>query len=799
MNQSPYELAPNEVIFSLDALPPPSEEGAVSAAIIGQGRALEALKLGLRMKAKGYNIFIMGKPGTGRRTALLKALSDYSGNGRALEDKAYVHNFRNALEPKALAFPAGGASEFKRDIHDLIEEVKRIVASNEDSHAYLSQKNAIASELDSRENRRLTDFESELVEKGFKVIQTAEGDDQSTELVPIWNGEATSFEALQAKVDEGLLSQESWNEWRERYYLSIDSMKKLFNEIKRSRTDLERSLNALRVSLLKPIVEERISELKYKYSDAKAQAWLETLGADIVDRIYLFDRARQEETNSGKRRYNPVLARYSVNVVVDHAGDDRPPIVFENRPTLTNLLGTMEQSSDRAGESRTGYLRIRAGSLLKASGGILVLRAEDLMAEEDAWQYLKRVLQTGSVELQSAQNALAPQYILKPEAMPVSLKVVVIGGEASYDLLYQADPDFPKLFKVCAEFSSSMERTPLTESLYVAFLRRFVEEEGLRPLSDDGALAVLEESVRDTEYRDRLSTLFSAIADLLREADYWAEQEEKSFLDASSIRRALSQRTFFRNLPEAEFERMILSGEILIELNGRAIGKANGLAIHDRGYYAFGCPVVVSARTAPGDGGVINIEGESGLSGEIFDKAVLILSGYLRSRYAHDFPLSLTCSVCFEQSYTEIDGDSATVVQLSAILSALSGLPLRQELALTGSVNQWGMIQPVGGVSRKIEGFYSICSKRGLTGSQGVIIPRKNINSLMLNHETEAAIARGDFHVYAIDTIDQALEILSGVNAGAEDGNGEFPQGSVNGLVSEELRRMADLVHRYET
>jgi predicted ATP-dependent protease len=389
--------------------------------------------------------------------------------------------------------------------------------------------------------------------------------------------------------------------------------------------------------------------------------------------------------------------------------------------------------------------------------------------------------------------------LLKPQPIDVSLKVVMIGGELSYDLLYQADPDFQKLFKVCAEFDSSMERTRENEAMYAAFIRKVTAQDGLRPLTEDGTAAVLERSVRIAENRGRLSTRFSLIADLVREADWWASKDGKSVLDAAAIRRAQEMRAYLQKLPEDKFESMVVSGEILVELKGKEIGKVNGLAVHDRGYYAFGCPVVVSARVAPGDGGVINIEGESGLSGEIFDKAVLILSGYLRSRYARNFPLSVTASLCFEQSYTEIDGDSATAAQLCTILSALSGLPLRQDLAITGSVNQLGAVQPVGGVSEKTEGFFSVCSKLGLTGTQGVVIPRRNLANLVLSDNVTEAIRKGLFHVYAVDDIDQALEILTGIPAGTEDPDGGFTEGTVNYLVSRELLRMAEVIRRYET
>jgi lon-related putative ATP-dependent protease len=484
---------------------------------------------------------------------------------------------------------------------------------------------------------------------------------------------------------------------------------------------------------------------------------------------------------------------------VDRSGIDTPPVIFENRPTLTNLVGTIEPPGSMTEELRSAYLRIRAGSLIKAAGGILVLRAEDIIQDEEAWPYLKRVLQTGVVEIQCPPSPLASPLIIKPEPIELSVKVVLIGEESTYDIMYQTDPDFQKLFKICAEFDSTMNRNEHSQQRYAAFLHKIVQEEQLLPLNPSGVSAVLEWSVRDAEHRQKLSTRFSLVVDLLREATWYAKEHQLDEISAEVIQKTLELRAYLHRLPEESIQSMILANEIIIQFTGSAIGKINGLAVHDRGYYAYGIPVVVSAQVAPGDGGVINIEGESGLSGEIFDKAVLILSGYLRSRYARTFPLSITASLCFEQMYTPIDGDSATAAQLCAIISAISGIPLRQDLAITGSVNQLGDMQPVGGVSEKIEGFHTICAKQGLTGTQGVLIPKRNLNNIILNQKVQSDIKAGLFHLYAVNTIDEALEVFMGRPAGKADEDGNFPPDSINGIVSRELKRMATIIKRYET
>ncbi len=797
MPSSPHELSAEEIVFKLPDISDAEESDAV--AVIGQSRAITALSLGLGIQSKGYNIFIMGLPGTGRRTALMKALSDYNPSQTIQQDKAFVFDFAKPLEPRCLSFASGGAADFKREIHDLIEDTKRIVAIHSESDTFKKKRDTLIADFEHAENKTLSDFEAEVANAGFQIIQQGEGDDQSTDLAPIRDGKPISFDELQPMVGTGELQESEWSALRERYYGLMDRMKSVFQSLKKSRSETDRRVKELRRNMVAPVIEAQIELLKTKFPESKTAQWLETLKSDITAHLFYFDKARAEEERTSRRKRAPQLARYGVNVISERGLDTTPPVIFENRPTLANLVGSIDLDPELGDDGRSGYLRIRAGSIVKASGGVLVLRAEDILADEDSWPYLKRVLQTGIVEIHNPPGLLSQPIVMKPEPIDVSLKVVMIGGEMSYDLLFQSDPDFQKLFKVCAEFDSTMERNRESEAKYAAFLRKIVDEEKLRPLTKDGIAAALERSVRLAENRTRMSTRFSQIADLIREADWWASREGKDRLDAAAIRRAVEMREYLHQLPEEKFESMVLSGEILVELKGMEVGKVNGLAVHDRGYYAFGCPVVVSARVAPGDGGVINIEGESGLSGEIFDKAVLILSGYLRSRYARKFPLSITASLCFEQSYTEIDGDSATAAQLCTILSALSGLPLRQDLAITGSVNQLGSVQPVGGISEKIEGFFSVCAKLGLTGTQGVVIPRRNAVNLILSDEVEEAVRAGRFHIYAIDDIDQALEILTETPAGREGKDGSFPGGTVNGLVSMELKRMAEVIKSYET
>lgn len=798
MNINKYRLSSTDVIFTISP-PEFSDTIDADATIIGQSRAMKALSLGLGIQSKGYNIYIQGAPGTGRRTALLKALSNYTASKVNLQDYIYVPNFSMPTEPIILQLPAGKGRIFKQKIHDVIEEVKRLVRLHRESDAFKLKKSNLVSSMEQQENKILSGFETEAMAQGFQIVQINEGESQNTELVPLINGVPTSFEDLQSQVASGTLAADQWNALRETYYALIDRMKGIFDSLKRERMDLDRKIHELSKEMLKPQIDQQIAALAILFPNDKIVSWFHSLADDIIGHLPLFYPERLEKEAQKGHPQHTALIRYGVNIIVDRSGVDTPPVIFENRPNLTNLVGTIEPPGSVTEELRSAYLRIRAGSLIKASNGILVLKAEDIIQDEEAWSYLKRVLQTGMVEIQCPPSPLASPLIIKPEPIELYLKVILIGEESSYDIMYQTDPDFQKLFKICAEFDSTMNRNDHSQQRYAAFLHKIVQEEKLLPLNPSGISAVLEWSVRDAEHRQKLSARFSLVVDLLREATWYAKEHQISEISEEVIQKTLELRSYLHRLPEETIQSMIISDEIIIQFSGTAIGKINGLAVHDRGYYSYGIPVVVSAQVAPGDGGVINIEGESGLSGEIFDKAVLILSGYLRSRYARTFPLSITASVCFEQMYTPIDGDSATAAQLCAIISAISELPLRQDLAITGSVNQLGDMQPVGGVSEKIEGFHTICSKRGLTGTQGVLIPRRNINNVILSHSVQKDIEAGLFHLYTVNTIDEALEVFMDKAAGVVDHEGIFPPDSINGIVSRELKRMATIIKRYET
>jgi predicted ATP-dependent protease len=814
MDSSKLELAAAEAAFSvnLEKEAFAADESRLEARpgwgreVIGQPRALEALNMGVGIRSKGYNVYVSGAPGTGRRSAVLSVLNKAAEAqaGKApdeLRDIAFVYNFDTPLSPKALSFRAGSGREFKRDLHRFVEALKRIVSLQDQSEVNKKEEAEAVAVLEAEENRGLAEFEAALAADGFRAVQVEGENGPGMDIVPLKpsadgkEAEETSFEALQDLVATGELEEADYNQLRERWYGHVDRMKTLFASLRRGRSELQERLSARRDEALRPQVQAESALLSERWKDeAEVAAWIARLAADVEERLYLF-RA-PAESGEGRRRRSPALSRYGVNLVVDRSNSTKIPVIVENHPTAANLFGFIEPRPEEEGDTKISYLRIRSGSFLQASGGFLVLRAEDVIADEECWVRLKRVLQDGRVEIQPREGPQGLAWI-KPEAVSANVKVVMIGGESTYDILYQGDMDFPKLFKIHAEFDSTMPRDAAGLRDYAAFVRKIVDEEGLLPVTAIGLDAVAEEGVRLSEYRDRLSTRFGAVADLLRESDYRARLSGARTIDAEAVRAAVSARAHLANLPEEKIGEMINSGEIILQVQGRATGRVNGLAVHDRGYYAFGLPAVISAQVSPGESGVINIEGESGLSGEIYDKAVLIVEGFIRSRYSRDMPLAITASICFEQSYTAVEGDSASSTAVYALLSAIAGIPLRQDIAVTGSLNQIGQVQPVGGVTEKIVGFYRVCEKAGFTGTQGVMLPRRNIVNLTLPREVQDAIAEGRFHLWAVSSIDEGLEVLSGIPAGEVSEKGEFPASSFNGKVRKELLRMARTIKNY--
>ncbi len=730
--------------------------------IIGQDRALSALELGLGIQRPGYNAFIMGASGTGRRTVLNELLKNYKANTETLQDVAYAHNFKRPLEPKALFFPPGRGGYFRKTLQGAIESIRRQTLLMVKSEVFAAASKRVASAAEAEENQLLTEFEIAMAAEGFKVIQVKEDDARSMDLIPVVRGATVPFDELQERASRGKFPPERLNALREGYYRNLDRMSELFNQIREKRRATDRGIRQLKAESAAPIIDNELAVLislcSRENENKPALEFLREVREDLLSRIGALTEPFKSPAR--KKRF---YARYAVNLICEHGGE-KSYVIHEEVPTFSNLFGSIEPPAGND-DLDDGHLRLRPGAVHRAAGGVLVLRLQDLLSEEGAWLYLKRVLQSGKCEIQSPPSGNHVPSFIKPEALPVDLKVVIIGSEHSYDFLYQEDPDFQKLFKVCAEFDSVMPRNDENMSHCIAFIDGFAKERGALPVADSGVARIIAHGARLSEYRTMLTTRFTHIADLVLESDFLARKRGAAEIDAAAVSAAIENRRYLHRLPEEKYAEMIGAREIVLDVAGTMVGKVNGLAVHDRGYHAFGIPVAVTAQAGPGNKGVINIERESGLSGEIYDKAHLIIQGLLHRKYARDLPLALSASICFEQSYTEVDGDSASCAEFYALLSAISGIPLRQDLAITGSLNQLGDVQPVGGVAEKIEGFFDTCSLLGLSGTQGVIVPARNENNLILADRVEQAIAEKRFHLWAISTVDEGLEIFSGIPA----------------------------------
>lgn len=761
MNEHSQKLTADQILFSI-----PAEtvhrlriSGATNP-IIGQDRAISALELGLGIKADGYNIFIMGASGTGRRTVLTTLLADYKANPADLQDIAYVYNFARPLEPKALFFPAGTGAAFKKTLQTAIESARKQALQIEKSEAFTTASKKIIAEADAEENQLLAEFESRMAAEGFKLLQVKDDDARSMDLVPVIRGHAYSFDELQERVGKGKLTPEALAAVRESYYRNLDQMSLLFTTLRDKRRATDKQLRALKTEFATPIVDNELAALKKQCTEQNstdALAHLSAIRDDLLGRVHIW--SEPFKSPSHKKHF---YGRYEANLVCEET-PAKNYVVQEEVPTFANLFGSIENRGSPEDASVNGHLKLRPGAVHRAQGGFLVLRLQDLLTEEGAWLYLKRVLQSGKIEIQTPPTGNHVPSIVKPQALPARLKVIIIGGEHSYDFLYQEDPDFQKLFKVCAEFDSIMPGTDENMAKFIAFVDEFTTRQKTLPVDDSGLARILSYAARLAEYRNMLTTRFTQISDLITEADYQARKANEPIITGEVVEAAIEKRRYLHKLPEEKYAEMIRDREILLDVSGTSIGKVNGLAVHDRGYHAFGIPVAVTAQAAPGNKGVINIERESGLSGEIYDKAHLIIQGLLHRKYARDIPLALSASICFEQSYTEVDGDSASCAEFFALLSAIAQIPLRQDIAVTGSLNQLGDVQPVGGVPEKIEGFFDTCSILGLTGTQGVIIPRRNLNNLVPADRVQQAVKDGLFHIWAINTAEEGLEIFSGL------------------------------------
>jgi len=759
--------------------------------IIGQRRAVDALRLGLEIQGEGYNIFVSGPVGTGRTTTVKRLLDEVEKDKTVPDDKCYVNNFADEDQPRLICLPAGLARKFQKEMDELIEHLVKNIPMVFESDAYERQKTDIVETFKAKSTARAREFERKVGEAGFALIQAPAG---RPELVPVVDGKPSSLADLSAAAAEGRATKEYYQKIADKFRVLQDELNVIIKEMRGNERAARDGLTDLDRKTVQPVVKDHLNEIREHFKSDAVNAFLTEVEEQILEDPDRFrEKPQPENPLPFMMPVGDQFLEFRVNVLVDNTDVKHAPIIFETSPSYKNLFGTVERVWDRSGQWRTDFSKIKAGSMLRADGGFLVMNALDLFLEPGVWPSLKRTLRNRTVEIQNYDPyAMLSLSAIKPEPIPIDVKVLLIGDPEVYEILYSMDEEFPKLFKVRADFDWEMKKTPDAIMQYAGLIKALGEKAAMRPFDKTGVAAVLEFGARLAGRTDKLSTRFNQIGDILREADYWAGKEKSASVKAEHVDKAIADRIDRANLLEEKISDMIEKGLILIDTQGAVVGQVNGLAVYDTGELTFGKPSRITAKVSVGTSGIINIEREAQLSGKTHDKGILILSGLMRDRFAQDRPLAMSASICFEQSYGGVDGDSASSTEVYALLSALSGLPIRQDLAVTGSVNQKGEIQPIGGVNQKIEGFFGVCKAKGLTGTQGVIIPGQNVGDLMLRKEVVEAVKQGKFHIYSVLTIEQGVELLTGVPAGVRDSAGRYPVETVYGKTDNKLEQLAE-------
>ncbi|MCI0707832.1 MAG: AAA family ATPase [Ignavibacteriae bacterium] len=746
-----------------------SDDIKPSREIIGQERALRALRVGLEMKHFGYNIFVTGISGTGRTTTIKRLLSEFEDKNNELKDHCYVYNFKNPDMPVSLQLPAGQGKSLKEDMVNLIDGFLRDISALYESQRYQAARKTVVQHFQDRQKAILQDFEKRVKEQGFELVQVQVGQLMRPDIVPVVGGNPTNIDQVEALIEKGEVKKEDYERMRSTQDVLEKQMALVFRELRNIEQRVQESLGELDEKHVMPVVTEAIEVLKATYSHPKVLQYLEDVKENVMDNLDRFRRAQQPavvgDNNDGEEQQDEFV-EFQVNVLVDNSETEQTPIIVETNPKYKNIFGTIERVQEKGGIWRTDFTQIKAGSLLRADGGYLVLNALDVLMEPWVWQDLKRTLRTEKMEIHTYEQSfgLAPTG-MKPQAIELNVKVIMIGESEIYHLLYSRDDDFKKIFKVRADFDFEMSKNGDAVSKYLNFTKMVCDDEKLKSFDASALAKVVEFGVRLAGRQKKISTRFNIIADVVREANYWATKDNLQRVERRHVERAVQERIYRVNLIEEKIQELINDGTFMIDTDGSVVGQLNGLSVYDVGEHAFGKPSRITAKTSLGRAGIINIEREAELSGPTHNKGVAIISGYLRSKFAQDKPLIVSASITFEQSYGGVDGDSASSTEIYAILSSLSGIPLRQDIAVTGSVNQKGEIQPIGGVNLKIEGFYDSCNARGLTGKQGVLVPKQNVPDLMLREDVVEAVKQGKFAVYAIATIEEGVEILTGTKA----------------------------------
>jgi lon-related putative ATP-dependent protease len=753
--------------------------------IVGQKRAVRALKFGLDIEENGFNVYVAGQPGTGRMTAVKDFLEETAKTKPVPSDWCYVNNFKNPYEPKVIKLPSGKGKTFQNDMKNLINEVRRELPKAFQSEDYAEKREKTIETVEEERRELFEKLNRKAQKEGFIFRSTQVG----LVLIPIVDGKPLSNEEFMRISPQ---KREEIKNKREKLHAELRSATRKLREQERK---INEELQKLNREVALYAIGILIADLREKYKEySDVVTHLEKVKDDILDNIDQFLGEPKQPDVPFKAPWMEELPfrKYEVNLLVDNSDLQGSPVIVELNPTHKNLFGRVEKEA-QFGVLTTDFTMIRAGSLHKANGGYLVLPAEDILRNLFSWDGLKRALTNNRIMIEEAGERLGliTTKGLRPEPIPLNIKVLLIGKPTIYHLLYMLDTDFKELFKVKAEFDTTMDRTNENIRKYTAFICSLCKKEKLKHLDSSAVAKTVEYGSRLAENQEKLSTRFADLADILREANFYASQDNANYVTADHVKKAIEEKTYRSNLIQEKIQEMIQKDVLLIDTEEKVTGQVNGLSVMSLGDFAFGRPSRVTSSISLGREGVIDIEREAKLGGRIHTKGVMILSGYLAGKYAQDKPLTLSARLVFEQSYGMVEGDSASSTEVYAVLSALSGLPLKQGIAVTGSVNQKGEVQAIGGVNEKVEGFFEVCKVKGFTGEQGVIIPESNVQNLMLKEGVVEAVNEGKFHIWAVKNIDQGIEILTGVKAGLRRAEGIFEEGTVNYRVDKQLRQMA--------
>lgn len=757
--------------------------------IIGQERAVKAFEFGLNVKMKGYNIYVSGPSGSGKTTYAKLSSKEKAKNEAVPYDWCYVYNFDDPRSPLSLRFEPGIGRQFRDDMNELVSFFKTELTKAFTSEDYDKEKSDLSRTYDDKRDELIKKLDSVASENSFALKTSNSG---------------IIFQPI---IDNVLITEENYdsldedvkNGINERLESMQDVVNSIMRDIKNIDKEYRQKMDDLDYKIGMFAIGHYVSALqeKYQYSE-RVIKYLESVQEDVLENIDQFSEQEPDEEDPvaalipklGGTKNDDATLKYRVNLIVDNSKTEGAPVIVDYNPTYYNLVGEVEYDNEY-GNLTTDFMKIKPGLMHRANGGYLIIQAQDLLSNVQAWEALRRIIKTKEITIENLRDQVGAIAVttLKPEPIPSDVKVILVGGAYYYELLRGYDEDFSKLFKIRADFDYEMDRNDENIFKIAGFISKFCDNEKTLPFDSSAVASVIEYSSRSVESQKKLSTRFNLIAEILAESATWAQLDNTEIVTAEYVKKAEEEKAYRLSMYQEKMNELLDNNTIMIATDGYCVGKINGLAVLDMGDYSFGSPTRITATTYMGKSGIVNIEKEAEMSGPTHNKGVQIITGYLGRMYAQKMPLSLSCRIAFEQNYNGIDGDSASSTELYCILSSLSEIPVNQSLAVTGSVNQCGEIQAIGGVTHKIEGYFDLCSRRGLTGKQGVVIPESNVNDLVLKDDVIEAVKNGMFHIYSISTIDEGIELLLGTEAGIMDENGDYPPESVHGRVMAKLKK----------